>query len=114
VTTGNKGFYTHFRREDMILRDYLAADRTVLANERTFMAFIRTAIAVAAAGASLMHFFDSGVTMVGGIILLVLAIATLVWGLQRFLHYRRHLAMLGMTDSDWHRQVESKKPGEEI
>ena len=108
----NQGFYTRFKKEDLILRDFLAADRTVLANERTFMAFIRTAIALAAAGGSLIQFFDSVATTVGGAIFLIFAAATLVWGLQRYLHYRRHLALLGMTD--WHEQVQWIKPGEGI
>lgn len=112
MTISNKGFYMQFKREELILRDYLAADRTVLANERTFMAFIRTAIALAAAGGSLIQFFDSVATTAGGVIFLILAVATLGWGLQRYFHYRRHLAMLGMTD--WHEQVQWVKPGEGI
>ena len=112
MTREIKGFYTRFKREELILRDYLAADRTVLANERTLMSFIRTAVALAAAGASLIHFFDSVATTFGGIILILLAAATLFWGSQRYLHYRRHLALLGM--SDWHKQIEWVKPGEGI
>jgi uncharacterized membrane protein YidH (DUF202 family) len=30
--------YARFEREELIVRDYLAADRTALANERTFLA----------------------------------------------------------------------------
>ena len=34
----------------LILRDHLAADRTVLANERTFLAYIRTTLTLFVAG----------------------------------------------------------------
>ncbi len=108
----NKGFYMQFKKDDLILRDYLAADRTVLANERTLMSFIRTSIALAAAGGSLIHFFNSPSTTIGGIILIMLAAATLVWGLKRYFHYRHHLELLQLTD--WHEQIQWVKPGEGI
>ncbi len=108
----NKGFYTQFKKEDLILRDYLAADRTILANERTLMSFIRTSVALAAAGGSLIHFFNSTETTIGGIVLIVLAAAALVWGLKRYFHYRRHMELLQLTD--WHEQIQWVKPGEGI
>ena len=83
--------YSRFKKEELILRDYLAADRTVLANERTFMSYLRTSVALAAAGGSLIHFFDSLITTVGGVLLLILAAAVFVFGLQRFFHYRRRM-----------------------
>ena len=106
------GYYIQFKKEELILRDYLAADRTVLANERTLMSFIRTAVALAAAGASLLHFFDSLVTAIGGVLLIILAVAALAWGLKRYFHYRRHMALLQLTD--WHEQIQWVKPGEGI
>ena len=38
--TGNR--YEGFAKSDLILRDQLAIDRTLLANERTVLAYIRT------------------------------------------------------------------------
>ncbi|MGN0027609.1 MAG: DUF202 domain-containing protein, partial [Clostridium sp.] len=38
----------NFKKEEMILRDFLAADRTLLANERTLLAYIRTGISLLA------------------------------------------------------------------
>ena len=43
----------------MILRDYLAADRTYLANERTLLAYIRTCVGLFATGAALIHFIEN-------------------------------------------------------
>ncbi|HEX9972048.1 MAG TPA: DUF202 domain-containing protein, partial [bacterium] len=34
-------FYQEFSESDLILRDRLALDRTVLANERTLLAYVR-------------------------------------------------------------------------
>ena len=42
----------------MILRDYLAVDRTLLANETAFMAYVRTSLALIAAGVTLIKFFN--------------------------------------------------------
>lgn len=61
--------------DEMILRDYLAVDRTMLANEASFMSYVRTALTLIAAGATLVKFFDGnpifqvlgwGFVMVGG------------------------------------------------
>ncbi len=52
--------YTSYiqEQEEMILRDYLAVDRTMLANEASFMSYVRTALTMIAAGATLIKFFD--------------------------------------------------------
>ncbi len=42
--------------EDLILRDHLAIDRTALANERTLLAYLRTAMGLAFIGLSILHF----------------------------------------------------------
>lgn len=83
--------YSQFKNEELILRDYLAADRTVLANERTLMAYIRTSLALAAAGASLIHFLTTLVADVAGGLLLALDAFILGMGLQRFIYYKRRL-----------------------
>ncbi len=87
----NNDPYTRFKREELILRDYLAADRTVLANERTLMSYIRTSVALAAAGGSLIHFLDLLAADIGGGLLLAIAAGILGVGLQRFIWYRRRL-----------------------
>ncbi len=73
--------YARFEREELIVRDYLAADRTALANERTFLAYVRTALAIAAAGGSLIHFLESMVWDLLGVLLLLVAMFTLAWGI---------------------------------
>ena len=50
--------YNH-KKEDMILRDFLATDRTILANERTLLAYLRTFISFFAAGIGFVKFVDN-------------------------------------------------------
>jgi putative membrane protein len=47
--------YTRFAGDEIIFRDHLAVDRTVLANERTVLSYARTALAFALAGGSIIH-----------------------------------------------------------
>ena len=48
--------YERFKKNALILRDELAIDRTILANERTFLSYIRLAITLIIAGVSIVHF----------------------------------------------------------
>jgi len=43
--------------EQMILRDYLAVDRTMMTNETSFLSYIRTSLAMIAAGATMIKVF---------------------------------------------------------
>ncbi|MCP3967555.1 MAG: DUF202 domain-containing protein [Lentisphaerae bacterium] len=51
--------YYKVNPDNMIVRDHLALDRTILANERTFLAYLRTAVGFAAGGITLLKVFDS-------------------------------------------------------
>lgn len=50
--------------EQMILRDYLAVDRTMMTNETSFMSYVRTSLTLIAAGATLLKFFTGDGYMV--------------------------------------------------
>ncbi|MDA0660715.1 MAG: DUF202 domain-containing protein [Planctomycetota bacterium] len=71
--------YQRFEREELILRDELAIDRTRLANERTLLAYLRSGVALILAGVTFIHFAqDRWFRMVGvlclpagGIVMLV-------------------------------------------
>jgi putative membrane protein len=86
--------YTQFENNALILRDYLAADRTALANKRTLLAYVCTALTLAATGAALIHFFGSAVVEVVGWVLVVLAIGILAMGGQSYLRMRERLAKI--------------------
>lgn len=44
--------------EQMILRDYLAVDRTMMANETAFLSYVRTSLTLIAGGVTLIKFFN--------------------------------------------------------
>lgn len=88
----NRNPYCSFCEEEMILRDYLALDRTVLANERTFLSYTRTAMALVIAGVTFIKFFDSLAMTITGLICVPIGLAVFAWGLYRYrqIHERIH------------------------
>ena len=73
-------------KPELILRDHLALDRTVLANERTLLAYFRMALASAAVGAGLLQLFTSLWADLVGAALLLGGTAALAVGTVRFRH----------------------------
>ncbi|MEX2354161.1 MAG: DUF202 domain-containing protein, partial [Gammaproteobacteria bacterium] len=63
--------YAKFRKHTLTLNDYLAIDRTILSNERTLLAYGRTALAQVIIGGSALKFFDSLALGVIGVIFLI-------------------------------------------
>ena len=80
--------------DEMIMRDFLALDRTRLANERTFLAYFRTFIGLFAAGVGLVKFVESQIYVVIGYIFIAISPFIVVIGVARFLYIRRRLAAL--------------------
>jgi putative membrane protein len=80
------------------LTDRLAVTRTDLANERTLLAYIRTALALAAGGLGLVQFFSSPIAVALGWILMPVGVVVLFIGAERFRRARRKLHAL--TDAD--------------
>ena len=58
--------YTRFDRDSLILRDILAIDRTVMANTRTFLSYIRTSLTLFIAGVTFIQFFESRIIFLIG------------------------------------------------
>lgn len=86
--------YSKINPDDMILRDHLAYDRTVLANERTLLSYMRTAIALLAAGGTLVKIFPDQVGMVViGSCLLTLGGLVVLAGVWRFIAVRTKLSL---------------------
>jgi putative membrane protein len=85
---------TYGSGEKMILRDYLALDRTKLANERTFLAYVRMSIGLVAAGAGLVGILDMTWSTIIGWVMLISAPAALVAGILRYIRVRGKLKRL--------------------
>jgi putative membrane protein len=76
--------YSQFDSAELILRDQLAIDRTLLANERTLMSYLRSGVALFIAGVSIIHFSHEIWFTVTGFICLPSGIITVWFGTQRF------------------------------
>ena len=83
--------YGRFSGEELILRDYLALDRTVLANERTFLSYVRTALAFAGGGVALIQFVESWIGKGLGWVLVPVGMGTFLIGVIRYLQMRQRL-----------------------
>ncbi len=87
--------YSKINPADMILRDHLAYDRTILANETTLLAYLRTAMALLAAGATLFRLFsDDPFFQVLGMVMLILGILIAGIGVFRFFAMTKRLRLL--------------------
>ena len=97
--------YRDFNDDELILRDLLALDRTRLANERTFLAYVRTSIMVGVSGVSLIKLFpDSRFAQISGWTLLPIAALLMLFAAGRFLRLKHSLSTLprqtGQTQTD--------------
>lgn len=93
--------YSKFTPKEMILRDWLAKDRTVLANERTLLAYIRTALMLSVSGGTLIKFFAMNIpALIIGYCLVVIGILVGLWGLVRFAVMKRTLDQICEESSD--------------
>jgi putative membrane protein len=76
--------YTQFDSADLILRDQLAIDRTLLANERTLLSYLRSGVALFIAGLSIIHFSHEAWFTFIGFVCLPFGLVTMGFGIRRF------------------------------
>ncbi|MBC8105415.1 MAG: DUF202 domain-containing protein [Anaerolineae bacterium] len=83
--------YVRFRGQPLTLNDYLAIDRTVLANERTLLSYTRTALTLLVIGGTALKFFDSLWMEIVGVMFMLAALATFIIGWRRYQHMRAYV-----------------------
>lgn len=76
-----------YHKGELTLRDYLAAYRTVLANDRTWLSYVRTALTLFVAGVSFIRFFKLPILIYIGWAFIPISIFVLVIGFWR--HHKR-------------------------
>jgi putative membrane protein len=76
--------YERFHGSDLILRDELAIDRTNLSNERTLLAYLRSALTLVIAGLTFIHFVSSGYLHVVGFLCLPFGVCAGAYGYARY------------------------------
>ncbi len=91
---------SHYTQDQMILRDYLALERTVLASERTLLAYIRTAIGTFASGVGMLKLIESTVFTVIGYIFIVISPLAIIIGIINYLSVRRLLKIKKSSNND--------------
>jgi putative membrane protein len=78
-------------KEQIILRDHLAMERTKLANERTLLSYIRTSLYLVLGGIAFLGMKNLEELRNLGYFSLVLSAILLIVGLVRFYQLKRHL-----------------------
>ena len=78
--------YNRFSKSELILRDELAIDRTILANERTLLSYLRGSVALIIAGVTFIHFVEFGLLRYMAILLIPVGVITAVIGVIKYKH----------------------------
>ncbi len=86
--------YDNFDPKAFIVRDWLALDRTIFSNERTFLAWCRTSLTLIIAGMSFIQFFGHSIYTVVGAISIVGGIFIFILGFARYRHMLGHYRAL--------------------
>jgi putative membrane protein len=74
--------------KDIVLREYLAIERTRLANETTLLAYVRTGLYFLVAGSTLGHFVDSKFWSIAGTPLIATGV---LLGIFRYFRLRKSI-----------------------
>lgn len=78
-------------KEEIILRDHLAMERTKLANERTLLSYIRTSLYLVLGGIAFLGMEDLKEIRYMGYFSLSLSAIILVIGVFRFIQLKKHM-----------------------
>lgn len=77
--------------KDLILREKLALQRTILANQSTLLAFLRTSMYFMVAGLSVRQFMDLKNGILVEVTLMLFAVAIFVIGVVNYILQRRKI-----------------------
>jgi putative membrane protein len=81
----------NFTEQELIVRDYLARQRTYLANDRTLLSFIRTSLYFLVSGTALMEVNALEHIRELGYLAFALSLATLIIGVYSFFRVKKKL-----------------------
>jgi len=84
--------YLWVMNKDLILRERLALQRTILANQSTFLSFLRTSMYFAVAGVSVDRLLDIPGGRIYEYVLFVISAIVLVVGIFNFAIHRKKIA----------------------
>lgn len=102
--------------KDLVLREYLALERTKLANERTLLTYIRTGLYFLIAGSTLGALIDTTFWDVLGTPLIVIGLVIALLGVIRFVRVARIIERsrghIGNASIEFIRSVKGTDAGE--
>ncbi len=99
-----------YPKSKLVLRDWLALDRTAAANRRVFYSFMRTTLDLAIGGLILIRFFHYHWVIVVGILFLLLAGILAVFSYRRYVGVRSHYHRLAREAAEHFPQVLARRP----
>jgi putative membrane protein len=106
--------YSRFEKDELILRDELAIDRTLLSNERTLLVYLRFGVALSIAGVSIIQFSQEGWFWIMGLSCIPIGIVVGISGVTRYRKmYRSILRIRQKTISDSSEGNKDSKPSSE-
>jgi putative membrane protein len=73
------------------IRHYMAVDRTIMANERTLLAYSRMGLTLVVSGLGFIHFTDSYYLQMISITFIPIGLGTFTYGVIRFLKKRKSI-----------------------
>ncbi|SFG62739.1 protein of unknown function [Pontibacter chinhatensis] len=79
----------HQEQKNAEIRDQMAVQRTIFANERTFMAYLRTSLAIVGGGFAALKFSDEGYLDMLGLMAMPLGAALAIYSFYRYLHRQK-------------------------
>ncbi len=82
-------------RRDVITHDRDAIHRMILANQRTFLSYLRTALTFFVAGITFVKFFQELIVELIGWVFIPLGLATFVVGIYRYNQLRVRIVRMG-------------------
>jgi putative membrane protein len=91
VTNGNNRRRHHPHIQD----DKNALIRTTLANQRTFLSYVRTALTFFVTGVGFLKFFETLITDIIGWVFIPIGVATFIVGVWRYNELRVRMKRLG-------------------
>ena len=100
----NDSHYKRFDGEDLILRDELAIDRTLLSNERTLLAYLRSGMTLLIAGVTIIHFSQEGWFWAVGVACIPTGLLVGILGGTRYRNMNRTISFV-------RQQAKSNEPG---
>lgn len=101
-----------YYKDKLSLSEQLALDRTILANERTFLSYMRTSLTIFVVGITFIELLDSPIIEIIGILFLPIAFVIFILGIKIYLKIKKEL--YGMREKIEANGNESEKAFEKV